>query len=99
VSSARQQLAAAVAAQAVLERGLPKFTFLNINTPKGPNKGFRVTVQAKRNHVTTVDERIDPRHKPYYWIEKGRTSGSRTIGLITRPCATGTFRSRRCSPT
>jgi 5'-nucleotidase len=63
--------AAAIVAQAVLERGLPKFTLLNINTPKGPNKGFRVTVQAKRNHVTTVSERMDPRHKPYYWIEEG----------------------------
>ena len=63
--------AAAIVAQAVLEHGLPKFTLLNINTPKGPNKGFRVTVQAKRNHVTTVSERMDPRHKPYYWIEEG----------------------------
>ena len=63
--------AAAIVAQSVLERGLPKFTLLNINTPKGPNKGFRVTVQAKRNHVTTVSERMDPRHKPYYWIEEG----------------------------
>jgi len=63
--------AAAIIAQAVLDRGLPKFTLLNINTPKGPNKGFKVTVQAKRNHVTTVSERLDPRHKPYYWIEEG----------------------------
>jgi 5'-nucleotidase len=63
--------AAAIVARSVLERGLPKFTLLNINTPKGPNKGFRVTVQAKRNHVTTVSERVDPRHKPYYWIEEG----------------------------
>ena len=63
--------AAAIVAQSVLDRGLPKFTLLNINTPKGPNKGFRVTVQAKRNHVTTVSERMDPRHKPYYWIEEG----------------------------
>ena len=63
--------AAAIVAQAVLERGLPKFTLLNINTPRGPHKGFRVTVQAKRNHVTTVDERVDPRHRPYYWIEEG----------------------------
>ena len=30
-----------------------------------------MTVQAKRNHVTTVSERMDPRHKPYYWIEEG----------------------------
>ena len=28
----------------VLERGMPRFTLLNINTPHGPNKGFRVTV-------------------------------------------------------
>jgi 5'-nucleotidase len=64
-------VAAALAAQAVLERGLPKFTLLNINVPKGPNKGFRVTVQAKRNHVTVVSERMDPRHREYYWIEEG----------------------------
>ncbi|HEY1306415.1 MAG TPA: 5'/3'-nucleotidase SurE [Vicinamibacterales bacterium] len=63
--------AAAIVAQAVLEHGLPKFTLLNINTPRGANKGFRVTVQAKRNHVTTVDERVDPRQRPYYWIEEG----------------------------
>ena len=63
--------AAAVIAQAVLERGMPKFTLLNINVPSGPNKGFRVTVQAKRNHVTVVSERMDPRHRPYYWIEEG----------------------------
>jgi 5'-nucleotidase len=64
--------AAAVVAQAVLQRGMPKFTLLNINTPQGSNKGFRVTVQAKRNHITVVNERIDPRGQPYYWIEEGQ---------------------------
>jgi len=64
--------AAAAVAEAVLERGMPKFTLLNINVPFGPNKGFRVTVQAKRNHVTVVSERMDPRHRPYYWIEEGQ---------------------------
>jgi len=63
--------AAAAIAQAVLERGLPKFTLLNINVPMGETKGFRVTVQAKRNHVTVVSERMDPRHREYYWIEEG----------------------------
>ena len=63
--------AAGVIAAAVLERGLPKFTLLNINVPRGPNKGFKATVQAKRNHITVVSERVDPRHKPYYWIEEG----------------------------
>jgi len=64
--------AAATVAALVLERGMPKFTFLNINVPYGPNKGFRVTVQAKRNHITVVDERIDPRGRHYYWIEEGQ---------------------------
>jgi 5'-nucleotidase len=63
--------AAAIVAEAVLQRGIPRWTLLNINTPKGPNKGFRVTVQAKRNHVTVIDERIDPRGRAYYWIEEG----------------------------
>jgi 5'/3'-nucleotidase len=63
--------AAALVTAAVLERGMPKFTLLNVNTPWGANKGFRVTVQAKRNHVTVVSERMDPRHRAYYWIEEG----------------------------
>ena len=64
--------AAAIVAQAVLERGLPKFTLLNLNVPFGVNHGFRVTVQAKRNHLTVVNERTDPRHRSYYWIEEGQ---------------------------
>jgi 5'-nucleotidase len=63
--------AAAQLAEAVLEHGMPKFTLLNINVPARPHKGFRVTVQARRNHVTVVSERIDPRHRAYYWIEEG----------------------------
>jgi 5'-nucleotidase len=64
--------AAAVVAEAVLDRGMPKFTLLNINVPAGRNKGFRVTVQARRNHVTSVSERQDPRQRAYYWIEEGQ---------------------------
>jgi 5'-nucleotidase len=64
--------AAALVAAAVLDRGLPKFTLLNVNVPNGSNKGFRVTVQARRNHVTVVSERTDPRHRAYYWIEEGQ---------------------------
>jgi len=62
---------AAQVAEAVLERGMPKFTLLNINVPRGEHKGFRVTVQARRNHVTVVSKRMDPRHRAYYWIEEG----------------------------
>jgi 5'-nucleotidase len=64
--------AARIVAQSVLEKGLPARTFLNVNVPTGSTKGFRVTVQAKRNHVTKVDERIDPRGQRYFWIEEGQ---------------------------
>ena len=64
--------AAATVAASVLERGLPPRTFVNINVPAGAPRGMRVTVQAKRNHVTVVAEREDPRGRPYYWIEEGQ---------------------------
>ena len=66
--------AAVTIAEAVLERGIPKFTFLNINVPFGTNKGFRTTVQAKRNHVTVIDKRTDPRGQDYYWVEEGENN-------------------------
>ena len=62
---------AAVVAEAILRAPLPSRTFLNINLPKGQPKGYRVTVQAKRNHITSVAERHDPKGRPYYWIEEG----------------------------
>jgi 5'-nucleotidase len=68
--------AAAVAAnlaEAVLQRGLPPRTLLNVNAPRGLPKGVRVTVQAKRNHVTSVAEALDPRKQPYFWIEEGQS--------------------------
>jgi 5'-nucleotidase len=63
--------AAAVLADLVLRHPLPDRTFLNVNVPKGTPKGFRRTVQGKRNHITKISERLDPRGKPYYWIEEG----------------------------
>jgi len=61
---------AAALAKSVLEKPLPPRTFLNINVPKGPIRGIRTTVQAKRNHITKVAQRLDPRKKPYFWIEE-----------------------------
>ena len=64
--------AAAAIAAVVLREGLAPRTFLNINVPQGPTKGIKVTVQARRNHITKVDERIDPRGQRYFWIEEGQ---------------------------
>jgi 5'-nucleotidase len=63
--------AAASVAALVLRDGMPAPTFLSINVPNGKPKGLKLTVQGKRNHITIVDERIDPRGKAYYWIEEG----------------------------
>jgi 5'-nucleotidase len=63
--------AAGVLAELVLRHGLPDRTFLNVNVPKGTPRGFKRTVQGKRNHITRISQRMDPRGKPYYWIEEG----------------------------
>ena len=63
--------AAATVAEAVLERGLPARTFININVPAGTPRGMRVTVQAKRNHVTVVAERLGSA-RPSVLLDRGR---------------------------
>lgn len=61
---------AATVARMVLSQGIPPRSFLNINVPTGTPKGLRVTTQAKRNHVTQIAPRTDPRGNAYYWIEE-----------------------------
>ena len=34
------------------------------------SEGLRVTTQARRNHVTQIDARTDPRGSAYYWIDE-----------------------------
>jgi len=62
--------AAATVARAVLASPWPARTFLNLNLNSGPFNGFRVTTQARRNHVTKIATRTDPRGQAYYWIEE-----------------------------
>jgi 5'-nucleotidase len=64
--------AAAVLGDALLRSPLPPRTFLNVNVPKGQPRGYRTTVQAKRNHITSVAERQDPKGRSYFWIEEGQ---------------------------
>lgn len=68
---------AAMAGDTILRTGLPARTFLNINVPRQKAKGFRVTVQARRNHVTSISERRDPKGRAYYWIEEGQNEWER----------------------
>src|SRR5512137_2613397 len=64
--------AAARIAERVLAEGLPPRTFLNVNVPKRVTHGFKVTLQAKRTHVTSISERLDPKRRPYYWIDEAQ---------------------------
>jgi 5'/3'-nucleotidase len=66
--------AAATLGELVLRHPLPDRTFLNVNVPGGQPLGVKVTVQAKRNHITSVSERRDPKGRSYYWIEEGHDS-------------------------
>jgi 5'-nucleotidase len=61
---------AARLAEALLKEPLPSRTFLNVNVPSGEILGTRATVQARRNHITKVARRDDPRGRAYFWIEE-----------------------------
>ena len=63
---------AAQLAETVLVSGLPPRTFLNVNVPRHRAHGVKVTVQARRNHRTSVAEAFDPRQQPYYWIDEAQ---------------------------
>lgn len=54
-----------------IERGLRPDLLLNVNVPclpAGQIQGMRVTRQGLRVYRDRLDERIDPRGVPYYWI-------------------------------
>jgi 5'-nucleotidase len=67
--AAAAEFAAGLAAK-LLRHPLPMRTFLNVNVPLGAIAGVRTTVQARRNHITKVARREDPRGRPYFWIEE-----------------------------
>jgi 5'-nucleotidase len=56
----------------VLVEKLPDFTLLNVNVPKGVPKGIKVTRQGYKIARPIISEHIDPRGKPYYWINEIR---------------------------
>jgi 5'-nucleotidase len=54
--------------QRVIENGLPPEILLNVNVPFLPEdqiQGFRLTRQGLRVYHNRLDERIDPRGRPY----------------------------------
>ena len=78
-----------------LENGLPPEILLNVNVPflrDEEIRGFRLTRQGLRVYHSRLDERIDPRGHPYYWIggdaptgvaERGTDIGALAEGYVS----------------
>ena len=57
--------------QNVINFGLPYEILLNVNVPflsEEQIRGIRITRQGLRVYHSRLDERLDPRGRPYYWI-------------------------------
>ncbi len=54
----------------VLETGFPaKAHVINVNIPAEVRGGYKITRLAAKLFHTGVEERFDPRGRPYYWID------------------------------
>lgn len=60
----------------------PAFLF-NLNVPAGPVKGLRATKLGTRLWTETVDARIDPRGRAYYWLGGSGVSHDQIPGSDT----------------
>lgn len=79
----------------VIENGLSHEILLNVNVPFLPGekiRGFTLTRQGLRVYHSRLDERFDPRSKPYYWIggdaptgvpERGTDVGALAEGFVS----------------
>jgi 5'-nucleotidase len=58
-------------AEQVIQRGLERWTLLNVNVPGVPQdeiKGVSITHQGRRQYVDRIDKRTDPWGRTYYWL-------------------------------
>ncbi len=63
-------------AGAILENGLPEgVDMLNVNVPSDATEKTEITITrlARKRYNPTIEERVDPRGHPYYWIVGRRT--------------------------
>ncbi|HEX2697462.1 MAG TPA: 5'/3'-nucleotidase SurE [Anaerolineales bacterium] len=79
----------------VIADGLPEGTLLNVNVPylkESELKGYMITRQGLRVYRDALDQRLDPRGKPYYWIggqaptgvaEEGTDFGALAEGYVS----------------
>ena len=58
----------------VLENGLPDGVFLNVNVPPCDPHGVRITRQGTRTYRASMDRRLDPAGRPYFWTDVADTT-------------------------
>jgi 5'-nucleotidase len=87
--------AASKVVRQVIENGLSHEILLNVNVPYLPAdkiRGIALTRQGLRVYHSRLDERTDPRGKPYYWIggdaptgvpERGTDVGALAEGFVS----------------
>jgi len=87
--------AASKVVRQVLENGLAHEILLNVNVPSLADdkiRGIALTRQGLRVYHSRLDERFDPRSKPYYWIggdaptgvpERGTDVGALAEGFVS----------------
>ena len=64
------QLARLIVTHALVT-GLPRKTLLNVNVPKDPPRGIRLTRLGHRVYSEKIVEQEDPRGRTHYWIGGG----------------------------
>jgi 5'-nucleotidase len=81
--------------QQVIENGLAHEVLLNVNVPllsEEKLRGIKITRQGLRVYHSRLDERVDPRGRPYYWIggdaptgvpERGTDVGALAEGFVS----------------
>ncbi|MFQ5896693.1 MAG: 5'/3'-nucleotidase SurE [Candidatus Methylomirabilia bacterium] len=62
---------AGLIATRILVEGLPAKTLVNVNVPRDPVRGMRLTRLGHRVYSEKVVEEMDPRGRTYYWIGAG----------------------------
>jgi 5'-nucleotidase len=80
---------AADIARLILKTGLPLGTLLNVNVPRGPVRGIRVTRQGAKILRPTIVEGTDPRRRTYYWIGEEALTWNEEHGTDYEACREG----------
>ena len=83
-------IAACVAVvRATLAARLPARTVINVNTPGTGGRAIAWTRLGRRHYEDDVQERRDPRGRPYYWIGGGSSGHADIVGSDCNAVADG----------